>query len=145
MTDEELVKRLRTMPTYSGDPKGPHWVPNLAADRIEGRGDVERAARWRPLEQQVFQEVTGAADARRVERMARPLSAYSATALSISLLRGMAEVAFSAGMKGMKGIGTSSKNHLRLRPRFLSLALPGLAPLDFGAGFCGCFRVSCFR
>ena len=23
------------MPTYSGDPKGPHWLPNQAADRIE--------------------------------------------------------------------------------------------------------------
>ncbi|WP_305968334.1 MULTISPECIES: hypothetical protein [unclassified Mameliella] len=32
---DDLKERLRMMPTYSGDPKGPHWVPNLAADRIE--------------------------------------------------------------------------------------------------------------
>ncbi|WP_421907236.1 hypothetical protein [Mameliella sp.] len=31
---DDLKERLRMMPTYSGDPKGPHWVPNLAADRI---------------------------------------------------------------------------------------------------------------
>lgn len=35
MTDAELIARLRMMPTYSGDPKGPHWLPNQAADRIE--------------------------------------------------------------------------------------------------------------
>lgn len=35
MTNEELIARLRMMPTYSGDPKGPHWLPNQAADRIE--------------------------------------------------------------------------------------------------------------
>lgn len=41
MTDDikaqvaETVARLRAMPTYSGDPKGPHWVPNLAADLLE--------------------------------------------------------------------------------------------------------------
>ena len=35
MTEAELIARLRMMPTYSGDPKGPHWLPNQAADRIE--------------------------------------------------------------------------------------------------------------
>jgi len=44
MTDDNLVKRLREMPTYSGEPKGPHWTPNLAADRIEALEREKREA-----------------------------------------------------------------------------------------------------
>jgi len=59
MTDD-LVKRLRDMPTYSGDPKGPNWVPNLAADRIEAleaenarlRNAVEHAVQTALVEDQ---------------------------------------------------------------------------------------------
>ncbi len=30
-----MLKRLRRMPTYSGDEKGPHWTPDKAADMLE--------------------------------------------------------------------------------------------------------------
>jgi chromosome segregation ATPase len=87
----KILKKLRMMPTYSGDPKGPHWLPDVAADMLEAL-----AARLAEVEAERVKLNMRASNAERMLTAAEAALAATCQREAASIARWEAKLAASA-------------------------------------------------